>query len=123
MKTVLQSRKTRYIVLILVLMTNLLIFSTNTLPFPWQVTASFNTTLLLGTTFILGILALTFMKRDLSHSGNQVKLAVPLLGILINIIHLLLGASELKTDLSLLITILLIINAFSMSFPKRLGYR
>lgn len=123
MKTAIQSKKMRYVVLILVLMTNLLIFFTNTLSFPWNFTSSLNTNLLLGTTSILGILALTFMKKDLSRSDNQIKLAVPLLGILINIIHLLLGASKLKTDLSLLITILLIITAFSISFPRRLSYK
>jgi hypothetical protein len=75
------------------------------------------------TTSILALLSLTFLRKDLKDTDNQVKLAVPLVGILINVFYLVLGTSNLKTDLSLLITMLLIITAFSISFPRSIGYR
>jgi uncharacterized membrane protein len=123
MKTVIQSKKMRYVVLILVLVTNLLIFSASITSLPWNFAHEFSTNGLMITTSILALLSLTFLRKDLKDTDNQVKLAVPLVGILINVFYLVLGTSNLKTDLSLLITMLLIITAFSISFPRSIGNR
>ncbi|MBO0475702.1 hypothetical protein DOK76_01385 [Vagococcus sp. DIV0080] len=112
----------RYIFLIVVLITNLVILSTNIKSLPWYSTSNLSATGLLMTTPILALFVLLFSQKDLSLSINQVKLAIPAIALLINGLNLLLSASEIKTDLSLLISILLIINAFSLLYPRRLGY-
>ncbi len=112
----------RYIFLIVVLITNLLLLSTNIKSLPWYSTSNLSSTGLLMTTPILALFVLLFSQKDLSLSINQVKLAIPAIALLINGLNLLLSASEIKTDLSLLISILLIINAFSLLYPRRLGY-
>lgn len=112
----------RYIFLIVVLITNLLLLSTNIKSLPWYSTSNLSATGLLMTTPILALFVLLFSQKDLSLSINQVKLAIPAIALLINGLNLLLSASEIKTDLSLLISILLIINAFSLLYPRRLGY-
>lgn len=112
----------RYIFLIIVLITNLLLLSTNIKSLPWYSTSNLSATGLLMTTPILALFVLLFSQKDLSLSINQVKLAIPAIALLINGLNLLLSASEIKTDLSLLISILLIINAFSLLYPRRLGY-
>ena len=112
----------RYIFLIIVLIINLLLLSTNIKSLPWYSTSNLSATGLLMTTPILALFVLLFSQKDLSLSINQVKLAIPAIALLINGLNLLLSASEIKTDLSLLISILLIINAFSLLYPRRLGY-
>lgn len=112
----------RYIFLIVVLITNLVLLSTNIKSLPWYSTSNLSATGLLITTPILALFVLLFSQKDLSLSINQVKLAIPAIALLINGLNLLLSASEIKTDLSLLISILLIINAFSLLYPRRLGY-
>lgn len=112
----------RYIFLIVVLITNLLLLSTNIKSLPWYSTSNLSATGLLMTTPILALFVLLFSQKDLSLSINQVKLAIPAIALLINGLNLLLSASEIKTDLSLLVSILLIINAFSLLYPRRLGY-
>lgn len=112
----------RYIFLIVVLITNLLLLSTNIKSLPWYSTSNLSATGLMMTTPILALFVLLFSQKDLSLSINQVKLAIPAIALLINGLNLLLSASEIKTDLSLLVSILLIINAFSLLYPRRLGY-
>lgn len=121
MKVVTRKKKI-YLFLIVILLVNLGILSTSIPSLPWHVNNSLVTTGLLITTPILGLLTLFFIRKDLSHSDDQVKLAIPLIALLTNLLNLFLKNSDLATDISLLITVLLIITTISISYPRTMSY-
>lgn len=117
-----QRKTRRYVALLIVLVANLVILSVRIPSLPWHSSGNLGTIGLFVTTPLLVLLALAFARNGLSSSRNQVKLAIPLVALLINMMNLLLATSNLKTDLSLLITALLIISTFSISYPRAMSY-
>lgn len=123
MKTTVGSQKKRYFLLILVLIINLIVISSRMSSLPWYVEGGWGTIGLLVMTPVFVLFAYVFSKNDLKYSKNQTKLLIPIIGVVINGLNLLLTTSELQTDISLLIMMLLIITAFQVSFPLKLSYR
>ena len=121
MKVVTRKKKI-YLFLIVILLVNLGILSTSISSLPWHVSNSLVTLGLLITTPILGLLTFFFIQKDLNHSDDKVTLAIPLIALLTNLLNLFLKNSDLTTDISLLITVLLIITTVSVSYPRTMSY-
>ena len=119
---VVSRRKKIYFFLVVVLVVNLVVLSSSIPSLPWYFSNNLSTTGLFVTTPLLALLTLFFIRRDLTNSDNQLKLAIPTTASIINIFNLLLATSDLKTDISLLGTAILIIVTISVSYPRTLSY-
>ena len=122
MKTTIRNQKKRYFFLIAILVINLVLLSSQMPSLPWHVEGGWGTIGLIVTTPIFALFAYAFSKYDLKDSENQTKLIIPIIGLGINVLNLFLTTSSLQTDVSLLVTMLLIITTFQISYPRRLSY-
>lgn len=122
MKRIRPEKQKRYVFLILVLIANLIILSANSPSLPWYSHSHLISTGLFITTPLLILLVLTCTRTSLMCKRNQLKLAISLIALLLNVFNLVLASSDLKTTISLLITTALIIKTFSISYPITMSY-
>lgn len=117
MQTNLKHATKRHFLLLTVLIANLVIISSSISSLPWNITDKWMNLGFYVTTSLFVLFVLNFSRNKLTKSDNQVKLAIPLIALAVNIIHLVFPTTGFVTNISLLITILLIITTFSISYP------
>lgn len=117
MQTNMKHATKRHFILLTVLIANLVIISSSISSLPWNITDKWMNLGFYVTTSLFVLFTLYFSRNNLSNSDNQVRLAIPIVALVLNIIQLLFPGTGFVTNLGLLITMLLIITTFSISYP------